>query len=478
MPALEDGKAVFKPDEKETSKMKRIVYFRFAQLALLALMLSLNASAVRAQTTSFTYQGSLNDGGSPANGPYDLQFKLFDALSGGAQQGSTISRDDIQVTNGVFSVTLDFGAAAFPGASRFLEISVRPGASTGAYTILSPRQQITSTPYAIKSLGAATADGLSTACVNCVVSSQIGSLPAGSGSYIQNTTSQQSSANFNISGNGTAGGTLNAATVNATTQYNLGGSRALSAPGMNNLFAGLGAGQVNTTGSNNAFFGSIAGQSNTIGGGNSFFGRNAGGSNSTGSGNSLFGFSAGGANSTGFSNSFFGFNAGAANTTGNNNTVIGAGANVATGGLSFATAIGAGAVASASNTVVLGRNLDAVSVPGNLTVAGTLTSTLPSGSANYIQNTTAPQSSANFNISGNGTVGGTLSAGAGVTGSSTATNGRGVIGQANNGTQANGVFGTSTSGSGVRGDSASGTGVFGQSQSGTAVFGFSNSGGH
>ena len=380
--------------------MKRNDYFRFAQLALLALMLSLSAGTAQAQTTSFTYQGSLSDNGSPANGPYDLQFKLFDALTGGAQQGSTIPRDDVQVTNGVFSVTLDFGAAAFPGANRFLEISVRLGTSAGAYTTLSPRQQITSTPYAIKSLGAASADGLSTACVNCVTSGQIASLPTGNGNYIQNTTSQQSSANFNISGNGTAGGTLSADTVSATTQYNIGGSRVLSAAGTQNLFAGVNAGASNTTGNSNAFFGFNAGLGNTtginnsffgrnagvatsIGGLNSFFGFNAGGLNTVGSNNSFFGLSAGSGNMNGGSNSFFGWTAGNANTTGSNNTVIGAGANVASGALSFATAIGAGAVVSTSNTVVLGRNLDTVSVPGSLAVAGTQTANVVSVTTQY-----------------------------------------------------------------------------------------------
>ena len=39
------------------------------------------------QTTVFTYQGRLSDGGQPANGTFDLEFKLFDALNAGTQQG-------------------------------------------------------------------------------------------------------------------------------------------------------------------------------------------------------------------------------------------------------------------------------------------------------------------------------------------------------------------------------------------------------
>ncbi|GIW13648.1 MAG: hypothetical protein KatS3mg062_1087 [Tepidiforma sp.] len=102
-----------------------------------------------ALTTTFTYQGRLTDGGSPANGTYDLRFILYDAETGGSQVGSTITRDDVAVANGLFSVELDFGAAAFRGDARWLEIAVRPGSSTGAYTVLSPRQPVSPAPYAL-----------------------------------------------------------------------------------------------------------------------------------------------------------------------------------------------------------------------------------------------------------------------------------------------------------------------------------------
>ena len=117
---------------------------------LLAAMLLIPA-VINAQTTTFTYQGRLTDGGTPANGNYDLQFALFDSVTGGSQFGSVQTISNVSVSNGGFTVQLDFGAAAFPGANRFLEISVRL-AGSGSFTTLSPRQQITSTPYAIRSL--------------------------------------------------------------------------------------------------------------------------------------------------------------------------------------------------------------------------------------------------------------------------------------------------------------------------------------
>src|SRR5438045_4443424 len=107
-----------------------------------AWLLVTNASA---QTTACTYQGRLTDGGTPANGNYDLQFTLWDSSSGGSQIGSSQLLSTVAVSNGVFAVTLDFGANAFPGANRFLEISARVSAES-ACTLLTRRQQITSPP--------------------------------------------------------------------------------------------------------------------------------------------------------------------------------------------------------------------------------------------------------------------------------------------------------------------------------------------
>jgi hypothetical protein len=194
-------------------------------LITLSIFLLLSATAAQAQTTSFTYQGHLTDSNNPANGNYDLQFALFDSLSGETQIGATHPLNAIAVANGGFTVQLDFGASAFPGADRFLEIGVRP-AGGGAFTILSPRQQVSSTPYAIRSLNATTADTATTA-TNATNATQLGGVAAsqyvvtsdsrladsraptaGSANYIQNTTSPQASSNFNVSGSGTVGGNL------------------------------------------------------------------------------------------------------------------------------------------------------------------------------------------------------------------------------------------------------------------------------
>ena len=98
--------------------------------------------------TAFTYQGRLDDAGSPASGVYDFQFQLFDAATGGSPVAPTVLEDDVAVATGVFTVSLDFGTA-FAGDKRWLEVGVRPGTGTGSYTTLSPRQELSPTPSAV-----------------------------------------------------------------------------------------------------------------------------------------------------------------------------------------------------------------------------------------------------------------------------------------------------------------------------------------
>ncbi|MCA9726848.1 MAG: hypothetical protein KC729_04135 [Candidatus Eisenbacteria bacterium] len=125
-------------------------------LAVLLSFWMATSHPVLAQTpigTAFTYQGNIDLSGSPLNGTADFQFKLFGALTGGTQIGSTVTVSNLTVSNGVFTTQIDFGSA-FVGDRRFLEIGVRsPAGGGGAFTTLSPRQEITSTPYALKVRG-------------------------------------------------------------------------------------------------------------------------------------------------------------------------------------------------------------------------------------------------------------------------------------------------------------------------------------
>lgn len=339
----------------------------------LALILGLTLALVAttfAQSTSFTYQGKLTDNSVAANGTYQMQFGLYDGSN--AQIGSTVNAV-VPVANGIFTVTLDFGTGAFPGAGRFLQINVL-SPTTSTFIPLTPRQPFTSAPYSVRSLSAGTAD----TALNSLNSQQLGGIASdlyvltldprmtdarepfpGSNSYIQNATNQQP-ASFKITGTGGAD------IFDAATQYNLGGHPILTTPGDFNLvvgqFAGgsLTAGKDNTffgfstgqqvaaaygnsffgstagehdTGADNSFFGSSSGRTNTAGYENAFFGGYSGGDNDTGSRNAFFGFFAGRKNTSGSYNTFFGSNAGASNLTALNNSFFGqaAGLNTDTG---------------------------------------------------------------------------------------------------------------------------------------------------
>jgi hypothetical protein len=110
-------------------------------------------STLFAQGTAFTYQGRLNDGANPANGRYDLKFGLFNASTNGTLVSSDYATNSATtVSGGLFTVTLDFGDV-FAGPGRWLEIAVRTNGG-GAFSTLSPRQQLTSIPYAIRATSA------------------------------------------------------------------------------------------------------------------------------------------------------------------------------------------------------------------------------------------------------------------------------------------------------------------------------------
>ncbi len=338
----------------------------FTMAVLVAVIM---VGGVSAQTTAFTFQGTLNNASAPATGNYDFEFLLFDTLGGGAPVGATLPRNAVAVANGIFTVSLDFGAQ-FPGANRFLEIRVRQTGG-GAFTTLTPRQQVVSSPHAVQSLNAATATNSTqlggVAAANYLQTTGNGSgltnlnagnvttgtlpvarggtgltaagasgnflrsngttwtsarilgndLPANSDAYVQNqNVDPQVSSNFNISGFGDAN------TFNARVQFNLAGNRILGNAGTNNLFVGIGTGTVNTGGFN-TFVGPGAGTNNAAGANNSFFGFSAGAANTTGTNNSFFGHSAGAANTSNNNLSFFGQAAGASNTSGTNNSFFG-----------------------------------------------------------------------------------------------------------------------------------------------------------
>src|SRR5437667_12708893 len=96
-------------------------------IVLAALVIVVSSEAVRAESplgTDFTYQGQLKGSGVPVVSNADCQFALFDAVTGGAQIGSTLSRDNVGGVSGLFTISRDFGAAALDGIGAWPPVAV------------------------------------------------------------------------------------------------------------------------------------------------------------------------------------------------------------------------------------------------------------------------------------------------------------------------------------------------------------------
>jgi hypothetical protein len=269
---------------------------RTSTVASLALLCLLPAGGF-AQGTAFTYQGRLNSGGTPANGSYDLTFALFDAASGGTQQGTALTNAATAVSNGLFTVTLDFGNQ-FPGANRWLEIGVTTNGG-GSVATLTPRQFLTATPYAVRAASAGTVDsggqnplaltsGGSTALLlspiatngtvnflagsatNSITSDAVGVTISGGGAtsyFIQDGTN----APINIAGPNTAGGDFSTIGGGMNNTIGTDAHAAVIAGGVGNTLGSnsvasfIGGGFQVTIGANGGNAVLVGGDNNTIG---------------------------------------------------------------------------------------------------------------------------------------------------------------------------------------------------------------------
>lgn len=116
--------------------------------ALLGALLLAGAATAAPAGSAFTYQGELDSGGLPLTGTPNLLFRLYDAMQSGNQIGSAIAMANYPVVAGLLTIDLDFGAGAFNGEARWLEITVDGN-------VLAPRQLLSATPYALRALGVA-----------------------------------------------------------------------------------------------------------------------------------------------------------------------------------------------------------------------------------------------------------------------------------------------------------------------------------
>jgi len=133
--------------------------------------------------TAFTYQGQLKKGGNPVNDTCDLQFSLWDAATAGTQVGSLQTKTGVTVSNGYFTIPdLDFGASAFQGDARWLQIAVKCTGDAD-YVTLSQRQPLTPAPYALFSKAAPWSglSGVPTGFADNADNDTLGGLSCGSG---------------------------------------------------------------------------------------------------------------------------------------------------------------------------------------------------------------------------------------------------------------------------------------------------------
>ena len=171
-------------------------------------MLALAGHCVAAPLgTTFTYQGRLYEGNVPASGEYVFQFGLFTSLEGGVNLGTFPPSGPpliVPVTNGLFTTTLDFGASAFRGEARFLQVAVRtndPAATV--MTPLLPRQELKPVPYALHAFSATEATHATNADLAAKVAWGSGSLigmPAGFADGVDNDTTYTAGLGLSLSG--------------------------------------------------------------------------------------------------------------------------------------------------------------------------------------------------------------------------------------------------------------------------------------
>ncbi len=249
-------------------------------LAALAFCASLHQAA--AQGTAFTYQGQLQNNGSPANGNFDFTFSLFNTNSTNTGQvGTTLTNLDVGVTNGLFTVTLDFGAN-FPGANRWLAIGVRTNGGSG-FTALSPLQALTPTPYAIYSPNSGSAASASSVAASNISGTILPGQLAGTvltnggtnvtltGTFSGNGGGLTSLAAWQLTGNtGTTNGNFLGTTDSQPLQIRVGGVQAglfTASNGSPNIV--LGAAQ-NVISNGTAGTSILGGTNNIVGAGSSF----------------------------------------------------------------------------------------------------------------------------------------------------------------------------------------------------------------
>lgn len=344
--------------------MKTKVHHLPAALAALALLSTINSqlSSALGQGTAFSYEGQLNNNGSPATGTYNFQFLLYTSSSGGSAVAGPVATNGVTVSNGLFTVLIDFGASVWNGSTNWLEVDVESN-GVSSFTILSPRQQMTPVPYAIFSETASNLSGTLAAgqLMGQINNSQLannsvtvtagtglsggGALALGNSVTLNNAGILSLGVNAPLSSTGGQNPTLslNAAVVTnnqpSVTLSNLTLAGSLSLPGtadsinvggtyilhydsQGDIFVGNTAGTLGTPAGGNTALGAQA-LRNVTGGNNVAIGSQAMVNATSGSDNTAVGESALNNNSGGSDNTAVGFQALQLNISGSQSVAVG-----------------------------------------------------------------------------------------------------------------------------------------------------------
>ncbi len=300
----------------------------------------LNSSLLKAhaQGTAFAYQGQLQNNGSPASGTYNLQFTLYTNATTGTSVAGPVTTNGVVISNGLFTVTIDFGSAVWNGATNWLQIGVETNKAT-SFTSLMPRQRILPAPYAIFAEGA-NATGLTGTVQNGQLAYNSITVNAGTGLSGGGTVALGGSTTLNNAGVTalTAGDGVTVSASSGPITLGLGstltlgslpvsiitgGTPVLYADNNENFFAGYQAGNVDMSGFQNIAVGQIALLNNTSGYQNTAVGYGALFGNTNGIDNTANGYAALFANTSGSHNTAVGINSLTFNTSGSGNTAVG-----------------------------------------------------------------------------------------------------------------------------------------------------------
>ncbi|HTY86999.1 MAG TPA: tail fiber domain-containing protein [Candidatus Acidoferrum sp.] len=237
----------------------------FKYLAICHLLFA-SSRCVLAQATDVTYQGRLNDGTNSANGIYDLRFALFDSTNKpGVLLAGPVTNMATAITNGLFTVTLNFPPGSFQTPDTWLEAAVRTNGGS-AFATLAPRQKVTPTPYALYALDAANANLANNVYPNTILQAQ--ALQVGVNNFISTSSASVAGGMNNIADGAytsiaggfqnTAGGGDSIFIGGGSANY-ASGDRAVVCGGENNAANGdhsfIGGGGWNSTGAYDAVSG-------------------------------------------------------------------------------------------------------------------------------------------------------------------------------------------------------------------------------